>query len=357
MKGIDFPLFKTKIENGERFRLEDPVERRKYFDAKAGPEIEKLREYLRTGTFVGFLLGKKNSGKGTYSKLFMEAIGGERAAHLSVGDIVRSVHKDLENEAHKAELILFLKSRYRGFITIEQALDIILGRDTKNLLPTEIIIALVEREIDRIGRKAIFLDGFPRNLDQISTALYFRTIIGYREDPDFFVFIDVPESVIDERIKNRVICPSCQTPRSLKLLRTKEVGYDEKTREFYLICDNPPCPKPSRMVVKEGDELGIEPIRERMEVDEKVMRQLLELQGVPKIQLRNAIPVVSAKDFVDDYEITPSYRYEWDEQTREVRVIEEPWTVKDENGVASFSLLPAAVAVSLIKQVVGALGL
>ena len=91
-KGLSFPVFKTKIPGDtQKFSLEDPAERRRYFDHKAGAEIEKLREYLRTGTFVGFLLGKKNSGKGTYSKLFMEAVGKERVAHLSVGDIVRGV--------------------------------------------------------------------------------------------------------------------------------------------------------------------------------------------------------------------------------------------------------------------------
>lgn len=357
-KGLDFPLFRTKLEGStETFRLEDPVERRKYFDLKAGAEIEKIRDYLRTGTFVGFLLGKKNSGKGTYSKLFMEAIGGDRVALLSVGDAVRAANADLEDPAKKEELRTFLESRYRGFITIDQAFDVILGRDTKTLLPSEIIVALIEREIDRMGHKAIFLDGFPRNLDQVSLALYFRTFIGYRDDPDFFVFIDVPEKVIDERIKSRVICPACNTPRGLKLLRTKEVGYDEAKKEFYLICDNPSCPKPQRMVTKEGDELGIEPIRKRMEVDDQIMQQLLQLQGVAQIKLRNAIPANEAAHLVDPYEITPSYRYEWDESSKQVRVIEEPWTVKDEDGIESFSLLPAAVSISLIKQVAGVLGL
>ena len=358
MKGLDFPLFKTQSEHGtERFRLEDPIERRKYFDAKAGPEIEKICNYLRTGTFVGLLLGKKNSGKGTYAKLFAEAIGGDRVAHLSVGDVVRSAHKDLADEGNRNELVAFLHSRYRGFITVEQALDVILGRDTKILLPAEIIIALVERAIDRIGRKAVFLDGFPRDLDHISYSLYFRTIIGYRDDPDFFVFIDVPENVIDERIRNRVICPICQTPRSLRLLRTKEIGYDAAAQEFYLICDNQNCAPGMRMITKEGDELGIEPIRDRMAADEKVMRMLLELQGVPKVYLRNAIPVAKAAETVDDYEITPSYRYEWDETGKRVEVIEEPWIVNDDNGEPSYSLLPAAVTVSLIKQTARSLGL
>src|SRR3989344_4540913 len=111
MKGLDFPIFKTKIEGqNQKFRLEEPAERRKYFDFKAGAEIEKLRDYLRSNT----------------------------------------------------------------------------------LLPTEFILALVERKIDQIGRKAIFIDGFPRDLDQISYSLYFRSLIGYREDPAFFTFISLP---------------------------------------------------------------------------------------------------------------------------------------------------------------------
>lgn len=358
--GLQFPVFKTKIPGDNlKFSLEDPVERRKYFNHKAGAEIEKLREYLRTGTFVGFLLGKKNSGKGTYSKLFMEAVGKEHVAHISVGDIVRSVHADLSDGAKKKDLIAFLGERYRGFIPVDQIFDIIEGRDTKTLLPTEVILALVEREVARLGRKAIFIDGFPREMSQISAALYFRSIMGYRDDPDFFAFIDVPNTVMDMRMKTRVICPKCQSPRSPKVLRTKEIGYDKEKKEFFLICDNPGCPGfgTTRMISKEGDELGIEAIRDRIEVDDKIMRILLDLHGVSKILLRNCVPVVEAADAIDEYEITPSYRYEWDETEKKVRVIEEPWVINDDDGVPSYSLLPAAVVVSFIKQMVEVLGL
>lgn len=356
MRSFSFPVFKTKVSRSPKFRLEDPADRRRYFDLKAKTEIAKLRDFLRKNTFVGFLLGPKNSGKGTYSKLFVEALRTDKVAHISVGDIVRSAHKDLEKRGGAKELAAFLKTRYRGFISVEKVVDIILGRDTVTLLPTEVILALVEREIDRIGRKAIFIDGFPRNLDQVSYSLYFRSLIGYRDDPDFFVFIDVPEAVIDERMKYRVVCPVCHTPRNLKLLRTKEIEYDEKSKTFHLLCDTPGC-SGGRMTSKEGDELGIEAIRGRIEVDKKVMRQLLDLQGVPKIYLRNSVPVADAKTYVDEYEITPSYRYEWDSATKKVRVIEEPWVIKDESGVESYSLLPAAVVLSLIKQTARALGI
>lgn len=358
MKDINFPLFKTKIEGApERFNLNDPAGRRDYFALKCGTEIEKVRAYLKGKTFIAFLLGPKNSGKGTYSKLFMEAIGGENIGHLSIGDLVRDVHEVVENRGEAyGNLKKFLEESFRGFHSLEEVDDIILGRSTATLISSELILALVKWEIARRPRQALFIDGFPRALDQVGYTLFLKEIIGYQAHPDFFVFIDVPLSVIDERIKYRVICPVCKTPRSLKLLATKEVGWDEAMREFYLKCDNPSCAV-ARMVPKEGDELGIAPIRERLETDEKIFRQLLELSGVPKVKLRNSIPVSAAKEFVDDYELTPEYYYERDSATGVIRTLEKPWIIQDDNGIPSYSLLPPAIVVSLIKQVTEVLGL
>ena len=165
----------------------------------------------------------------------------------------------------------------------------------------------------------------------------------------------VPEAVMDERMKYRVVCPKCQTPRNLRVLRTKEVGYDPVSG-FYLVCDNSACGG-ARLVSKEGDELGIETIRGRLEIDDKVMKNLLEMEGIPKIYLRNSVPVDRAPEFVDDYEITPAYHYERDEGIKSVKVIEEPWVVKDDRGIDSHSLLPQPVAVGLIKQIAAVLGL
>lgn len=355
MKNLEFPVFKTKKTPYKKFKLEDPKERQRYFKYKVGPEIKKIQKYLKKNTFVAFLMGKKNSGKGTYSKQFMDAVGAEHVAHISVGDIVRSVNKQLKEPKQKKELVAFLKTKYRGFISIEKALDVIAGRDTTTLLPTEIILALVEKEIDKLKGKAVFIDGFPRTMDQISYSLYFRALMGYRDDPDFFVFIDVPESIIDERMKTRVICPKCQVPRSPKLLRTSLIGYDEKKEEFYLMCDNPSCGA-ARMIPKEGDSLGIEAMRDRIEIDNKISQTLIGLEGVPKVYLRNHVPVKVAKTAVDDYELTPAYRYERDSKGN-IKVIEEPWIIKDEAGVLSHSLLPPAVAVNLIRQVAKVLDL
>lgn len=351
MTSSTFPIEKTQTgDAATRFRLEDPADRKRYYELKVGKEIEALKVYLEKNTFVAFLLGKKNSGKGTYSKLFIEAVGSERIAHISIGDVVRDAYKQLQDPKTKKAFQEAFQSKYRGFVPFSDVVEIVLGHNQKSLLPTEAILALVEIAIDRIGNKAIFVDGFPRSLDQVSLSLYFRALMGYRADPDFFIFISIPESVIDERMKSRVVCPVCQTPRSLKLFRTKRIGYDEKSKEFYLICDTPTC-KGARMIPKVGDDQGIESIRERIKTDHDVMRTLLDLHGVPKVYLRNTVPVNKAKEFIDDYEVTPAYDYQRNESTGEISVIEKPWTVRDDEGIESYSLLAPTVSVSLIRQI------
>lgn len=357
MKGISFPLFKTKLDNEpKRFKLEDPVERQEYFSLKAKNAIEKIREYLDSGnTLLVFMLGKKNSGKGTYSKLCTEAIGKERIIHISVGDIVRELDDIVHDEVKNLEISEVIKKNYRSSISLKDALDSLKNRSTKTLIPTELILELLRRKIEGVQNKLIFIDGFPRNLDQISYSLYFRQIMGFKDDKDIFVFIDLPETIIDARMKTRVICPICHVPRNPKLLKTKEIGYDQKTKEFYLMCDDPLCHK-ARMVTKEGDEYGIEAIRERIELDDTIMRQLMDMDGVEKIYLRNAISVRDASEYVADYELTPAFSYEWNAEKGEVITKEDPWIVPDENGENSHSLLPAPIVVSFLHQLSQKLG-
>ena len=57
-----------------------------------------------------------------------------------------------------------------------------------------------------------------------------------------------------------------------------------------------------------------------------------------------------AKEYVDDYEITPEYYYEYDEAAKKVKTLEKPFVVKDDEGVEVYSLLAPPVAVALVKQ-------
>jgi adenylate kinase family enzyme len=349
MKGIDFPIYKTKMDNDKKFDLSDPDERQKYFEFKAGKDIEDIKEFLKENTFVVYLLGKKSAGKGTYSKMVADAIGKEKVEHFSVGDMIREVDKELKDDDKKEDLVKFLEENYRGWIDIDEVIARLEGRSTESLLPTPLILTLIKREIAKRGRKVLFIDGFPRNMDQISYSLFFRDLIGYREDVDIFALLDVPENVIDERIKYRKVCPECNTSRNLKLFPTSKVEYDKEEDKFHLICDNSDC-KEVRMVRKEGDEKGIEPLRDRLDLDEKLIKQAFQLHGIPKVLVRNSIPVDKADEYVSDYEITPEYKYEYDEKNDEVKIKEVPWTVKDDEGVESYSLLAPPAVVSFLGQ-------
>jgi len=357
MKGLDFPLNKIRIEDPKVYDLNTVDGRKEYFEAKAGKEIKKLKTFLKKETFVAYMLGKKGAGKGTYSKLFGEIFGNDKAIHLSVGDIVRDVEKDLKDEEKKKEIVKFMKKNYRGYAKLEDQVEAFANRNTKGLsFSSEFILALIKRELTKYEKKSLFIDGFPRNIEQINYTLYFRELINYRDDPDLFVLIDIPEVVIEERIKSRRICPVCNTSKNLRLNPTKYVEFEPKTDSFYLKCDNPDCSTLNILVKKEGDELGIAPIKERLELDEQVIKKVFDVNGVPKVLLRNAIPANIAKELVNDYDITPEYSFELDKNGK-VKTIEKEWKFLDDNGIESYSLLAAAVVVSMIKQFVESLGL
>lgn len=358
MKNIEFPLFKTKVPGlSRKFNLTDPKERQAYFQAKAGPEIKKLQDWLQKNSFIAYVLGKKNAGKGTYAKMFQEVIGQELVEHFSIGDMIRALDQELQDPDKRQDLLSYLKEHYRGFYHLNEIMESLENRSTKTLLPSELILCLAEREIGkRPQRKTLFIDGFPRGMDQVSYSLFFRHLIGYRQDPDFFILIDVPEAVIDERIKYRRVCPRCQTSRNLKLLPTSRVEFDQGEKEFYLCCDNPDC-EGERMVKKEGDQKGIENIKERLQEDAELMRQTFSLYGIPKILLRNSVPKDKAQELVDSYEITPQYSFEYDPDQEKVVTKTSPWEIKDDSGVPSYSLMASPVVVSLILQLARTLGL
>lgn len=354
MKNLEFPIFKTKSPVGSpKFDLGDPKARQKYYQFKAGAEIAKIRDYLQRGnTFLGIMLAKKNAGKGTFSQIFREVFGADSVIHFSVGDMVRQIDEEIRNPRKLKELRHYLEENYRGPMSVEEIIRAQKKRSSKTLLPTEFILTMIKREISKFGKKTIFLDGFPRNLDQISYSLFFRDLIGFRDDPDFFILIDVPTAVIDQRIKYRVICPKCQLTKSLRLQPARFVRYDREKKVFYLACENPDCPGygRERMMTKEGDELGINGIKERLEMEGELIAKAFSLSGISKIFLRNSIPLKEAAHYVDDYEITREYEYVWNEDKEIIETRTKNWVVNDDRGRPSVSLLPPPVFVSLVKQ-------
>jgi len=161
---------------------------------------------------------------------------------------------------------------------------------------------------------------------------------------------------LQERESWLVLNVSKDLPKENKKSGHGVIGYDKKKKTFYLICDNPKC-KEARMVQKEGDRFGIRLIKKRLKLDERLMRYAFSLYGIPKILLRNAVPVKEAERYVDDYEITPIFSYKWSDKEKKVKIIKKPWIFPDDKRIPSYSLLPAPVVVSMIKQMVKILNL
>lgn len=141
-------IFNTKSKNLRTFDLNSFSERKCYFEAKAGNEIHNIKNFLENGTFIVFLMAKKGAGKGTYTKLLSEIFGEETIGHISVGDVVRKCSDAMKDQSERIQLTDYLSKNYRGFIPLQEAIDIFDNRSQSKLLPTEFIITLVKREIE-----------------------------------------------------------------------------------------------------------------------------------------------------------------------------------------------------------------
>ncbi len=351
---VDYTWINSKTSNKQTYDLTDPAQRKLYFNDKAGSEITKLREYMSENSFIAYLMSPKQGGKGTLIDMLKEALGDDLFEVVSVGDLVRNADEEFQREGKKSEVYKYTAANYRGMMSMDEIFTDLVNRSTKDLRPTEFILTLIKREIDRIGRKTIILDGFSRNLDQLSYSLYFRDLINYRNDPDLFILLHIPINLIDARIKDRRVCPHCKASKNQVLNPTKRIEYDKEAEEFYFVCDDVKCNN-ARLVAKEGDELGIKNIEDRVAQDLGLIANAKKMYGIPKVELYNSIPVSKAKDYAEEYEITPSFSYSLDKNGK-VQIKRGPFTL-EEKGEKYISLLPAATTLQCLKQLVEVLGL
>lgn len=350
---MEYPIFNSKsLSVGDVYDLADSTDRLKYFHAKLGSKIEEVKMYLETGSFVGYMLAKKLAGKGTYAKMMGEILGPDRFAHISVGDVVRKYHTLLENPDDYTELRAYFQKNYRGILSVDDAINALLNRtQDKVSIPTDFLLALLKREINSLGKRALFIDGLPRNMDQISSSLYFRDLINYREDPDFFILIESPLEVLNARIKHRRVCPQCHTSKNMLFNPTEFVKYDNDTRQFYLICDNKHCSGygKSICVSKEGDEVGIKSIEQRLKDDQHLMDVASNLQGIEKILVKSSVPIDEASQYFEEYEIQQAINYSLEGD--KVNSSKSSWVFKDDNGVDSVTMYAATFVVNIFNQI------
>ena len=124
------------------------------------------------------LLGPPGCGKGTQSKYLVENLD---FIQLSTGDLLRNETEDTKS---------ILGEKIKGIMTEGE------------LVPDEIVIDLIIKQITEKKKSNIVFDGFPRNLEQakvLDTSLY-----NISMKLNNVIFFDVELGILQDRIKKRI---------------------------------------------------------------------------------------------------------------------------------------------------------
>jgi len=139
-------------------------------------------------------LGAPGAGKGSYAKRLK---GKYNAEHISTGDLLR---KAVTNETE-------LGIQAREFMNQGQ------------LIPNEIIINLLKEKLQQ--NNWIFLDGFPRTIEQAKALSEISKI-------DLVLNFDVADETILRRLGGRIICKNCGEIFNKKTIIPKQEGICDK---------------------------------------------------------------------------------------------------------------------------------
>ena len=170
---------------------------------------------------IVILLGAPGSGKGTVAgKLASE---NEGLKHVSSGDLLRGAVA--KGTAAGVEA--------RGYM------------EKGNLVPDALIARMIKDVVaETTGDVTMLLDGFPRNLAQAKILEEMGAPVKSA------VLIDVPDSIIQDRIAGRRTCPKCKAGYHVRNLPPKVEGVCDVCGEKLVIRkdDNPETVK-DRLVV------------------------------------------------------------------------------------------------------------
>ncbi len=323
---------------------------KEFYEERVGEHFAKLREHIDDTGFVLFFLAKKSAGKGTYSKILQNITDG-KIMHLSVGDLVRASEKRALDPEQREEFVNELREFYKGSDDIDDVVDKFIkeASDLSALLPTEMVMALIEKAVKDNQGKALVIDGFPRSLDQVEIAMRMQDDFEKKGLPSAFVELDCPDDVLVQRQLHRVVCPECQTPRNVKVLLTEQIEYDEDSGEYHLICDNKECDN-VRMKKKYANVTAddIDKIKAVQDQVKELIHHVREKAAHCHIKVSNHVHVDDAGNHdPDDFTLEASF--DWDPESKKVIKNFKPWIIKDDEGREAYSRWPDPVVAELVK--------
>lgn len=144
------------------------------------------------------LFGAPGAGKGTQAKPIMDRYG---IPQISTGDILRAA------------------------ITAGTAMGLEAKKymDEGKLVPDSTIIGIIkDRLLEADCKKGFILDGFPRTIPQAEALEVIMKEIGIKLDK--VISLDVPDSLIVERVTGRRVCPKCGASFHISFNRPKVDG-------------------------------------------------------------------------------------------------------------------------------------
>jgi len=141
------------------------------------------------------IIGPPGSGKGTQAARVAERLG---LKHLSTGDILREAVKEQTELGLKAKAYM----------------------EKGELVPDDLMLALIAEELDRLGDSGWILDGYPRTMPQAEAL---EKVLDEREEGiDRVVLVDVDYEVIVRRLTSRRVCPSCNAVYNIETKKPRE---------------------------------------------------------------------------------------------------------------------------------------
>lgn len=169
---------------------------------------------------VKILFGKPGAGKGTRFGALEDR---DRFEQISVGNLLRAAVKNGTELGRQAKSFM----------------------DSGALVPDSLIINLVIEAIESSDKNDLVLDGFPRTVGQ-AYAMLAADIL-----PSMVLVLDLPDEVVIQRSRDRVVCPQCGQPYTLNDFHPPKVAG---------ICDD--CG--SELIRRKDDEEAV--VRERLNV-------------------------------------------------------------------------------------------
>jgi adenylate kinase len=128
------------------------------------------------------LFGAPGAGKGTQSSFLTKNLN---YTQISTGDLFRSAIKNNTDLGKLAKSFM----------------------DKGGLVPDEVTVSLVERELASLNGKKFILDGFPRNVNQAESLWKSLNQLGLKISKAFFINVEDAELV--SRLSGRRTCKGC----------------------------------------------------------------------------------------------------------------------------------------------------